>query len=138
MEAELNHIQLNIQPANMAFYRDLMLGYLGWKVVYEMDGYFGAISPAGGASLWFLANGTSDANNDYDGRGMNHLAFGVKAQSDIEAATDWLKERGIEALFGTPLMDTMPPPNDTQIYYRVMFATPDNILLEFSCSGARS
>lgn len=137
MEAQLNHIQLNVNAANLPFYRDLLLGFLGWNVVFEMDGYFGAADPGGGASLWFLGH-ANEAPNDYDGRGMNHLAFSVQTQAEVDDAVAYLRGRGIEPLFGTPLHSAMPAPRQDQTYYRVMFESPDRILLEFAYSGPRS
>ncbi len=137
MPAQVNHIQLNVNAANLTFYREFLLGFLGWTVVSEMDRYFGATRPGGGASLWFVGY-ANDATNDYNGRGMNHLAFGVQAQAEVDEAVIYLRGRGIEPLFETPLHDAMPPPRQDQTYYRVMFESPDRILLEFAYSGPRS
>ena len=138
MKADVNHIQLNVRPENLPFYRDLTVGYLGWRVIFEMDGYFGAGAEGSPFSLWFSANGTTEAANDYDGPGMNHLAFGVTTQAEVDDATAYFKGQGIEPAFGTPLHDQMPPPNESNTYYRAMFESPDGILLEFAYSGPRS
>ncbi|MGE0228821.1 MAG: hypothetical protein AB7I38_14860 [Dehalococcoidia bacterium] len=70
MRTHLAHVQLNIDPENSAFYRELF-GLLGWPVIYEGDGFFG-FGGAGKDSIWFHEANAS--TNDYDGPGMNQSA----------------------------------------------------------------
>ena len=37
MQTRFGHIQFNVQPANLPFYRDL-LTFLGWPVIFEEKG----------------------------------------------------------------------------------------------------
>lgn len=84
----------------------------------------------------------NDAAYDYDGRGTNHFAIGVNAQGDVDATVAYLRERGIAPLFETlrhrpeAIADIGGPEGDT--YYQVMFASPDNILLEVVYTGPKA
>ncbi len=68
------HIQFNVQPANLPFYKDL-LAFLGWQPIFEMEGALG-VAGAGEGSLWFIGQ-VKPVSNDYDGPGMNHLGLGA-------------------------------------------------------------
>lgn len=99
MRTTISHMQFNVRPANVPFYRDLM-DFLGWQAVHDGDGMLG-VANAGGYSLWFLGQ-TNDAKNDYDGPGMNHLGIGASTAADVDAVAGYLKERGVALLFETP------------------------------------
>ncbi len=135
MESSLNHLQLNVGPDNLPFYRDFF-AFLGWrKHEFEMENmYYGFVAPDG-ASIWVLAQANGHAN-DYDGPGVNHVGIACKTQSGVDEAIAYLGERGIDGLFETPRH--RPHPNGTDTYYQVMFTTPDNILFEVMYSGPRS
>lgn len=135
MKTSLNHLQVNIREENKAFYQDLM-AFLGWKTLYEFDWGFGVGGDEGG-SLWFVGAGTKDVGNDYDGPGVNHVGIGAPAQDDIDAVVGYLKDQGIEALFGTP-MHRDRPGHEGHTYYNVMFASPDNVLFEVEYTGPKS
>ena len=81
-----------------------------------------------GVSLWFNGQ-VSRAQNDYDGPGTNHLGLGVGAQTDVDTAVAWLRQRGITPLFETPRHRSEFSEGENT-YYQVMFESPDRILLE--------
>ena len=134
MKSNLGHLQVNIDPKNKGFYKDLFT-FLGWKVLYEEEGMVG-MGCEKGASLWFC-KGEKDLANDYDGKGMNHLAVAVEKQSEVDEAVAYLKEKGIPALFETPRhRSEFSGPGST--YYQVMFESPDKLLFEVVYTGPKS
>lgn len=89
-----------------------------------------------GGSLWFGAP-LKNHQNDYDGKGINHIGIGVKNQEDVDAVVEYLAKRGIAALFETPRhRPEFSGPGST--YYQVMFETPDRLLLEVVYTGPKS
>src|SRR5689334_3410542 len=125
MQTHLAHMQFNVRPDNVPFYKEL-LGLLGWSMLYETDGMVGAADPRG-TSLWFIGE-AKDVSNDYDGPGMNHIAFGAASQADVDQVSAYLGERGVMALFETPRHRPEYSHDESQTYYQVMFETPDRIL----------
>jgi catechol 2,3-dioxygenase-like lactoylglutathione lyase family enzyme len=134
VESKLAHIQVNVAAANLPFYRDLM-GFLGWQTLYEDEGMFGVGS--GESSLWFIG-AASDAKNDYDGAGMNHLGIGVARQEDVDTVVGYLRERGVPALFETPRHRPEFSQDETSTYYQVMFESPDRVLFEVVYTGPKA
>lgn len=135
MKSGLYHLQVNIDPGNTAFYKDL-LTFLGWSTLFEGEGVLG-MSGSNGASLWFV-NKTAEAVNDYDGPGMNHLGIGVESEADVDAAVEYIKGRNVEALFETPRHRPEFSAGGGQTYYQVMFASPDNLLFEIVYTGPKA
>src|SRR5215204_3385564 len=99
MQTHLTHIQFNVQPTNLPFYKDL-LAFLGWQTLYETEGMLG-VADTNGVSFWFVGQ-VNQANNNYDGPGVNHLAVGVPSQADVDDAATYLAGRGVALLFETP------------------------------------
>src|SRR5215212_1940692 len=83
MQSNLAHMQINIQPGNFGFYKDLF-AFLSWKSLYEDENILG-LADSKGCSIWF-ATALKDGANDYDAPGLNHLGIGVGAQADVDAA----------------------------------------------------
>jgi len=135
MQTRLAHIQLNVRPANMPFYRDLM-AFVGWQPIVDGDQLLGVAS-TGGTSLWFVAH-VKDVGNDYDGPGMNHVAIGAESQADVDAVAAYLSERKVELLFETPRHRPEFAHSPEHTYYQVMFCAPDGILVEVVYTGAKS
>lgn len=135
MNTNLYHIQVNVAPDNIPFYKDLT-GLLGLSVIHEGDGMLGVAGP-NGASAWFIGAANS-ATNDYDGPGMNHVGFHVDAQADVDTAVNFLNERGVPALFETPRHRPEFAQGPTQTYYQVMFESPDRVLFEVVYTGPKS
>lgn len=133
MKSNLGHLQINIHPKNLGFYKEL-LTFLGWNVLYEDENMVG-MGCEKGSSLWFCA-GLKDLANDYDGRGMNHLGIGVEKQTNVDQAVEFLKQHNIPALFETPRhRSEFSGPDST--YYQVMFETPDKLLFEVVYTGPK-
>ncbi len=135
MQTHLAHIQFNVRPANVPFYKDLM-AFLGWQTIFDNEEMFG-VAGKSDDSLWFIGHVT-EASNDYDGPGMNHIALGAASQADVDAVAAYLAERGVELLFETPRHRAEFTQSPEQTYYQVMFESPDRILLEVVYTGPKS
>lgn len=135
VNSSIGHLQFNVQPENLAYYRDL-LSFLGWQVLYDVEGMVGMGGP-GDASLWF-AGQCKPVANDYDGPGLNHLGLSVPAQADVDAAGEYLRGQGVTLLFETPRHRPEFSGGEDQTYYQVMFETPDRILLEIVYIGPKA
>ena len=133
--ASLGHLQFNVQPENLAYYRDL-LSFLGWQVLYDVEGMVGMGGPHD-SSLWF-AGQCKPVANDYDGPGLNHLGLSVPAQSDVDAAVVYLRSKNVALLFDTPRHRPEFAAGEDHTYYQVMFETPDRIRLEIVYIGPKS
>lgn len=136
MESSFYHIQLNIDfSENKEFYKSLFK-FLGWDTIFETDEVFGFKSKKTG-DIWFVDQGNV-ALQDYDARGLNHVAIRVAEQSDIDKVVEFLKENKIESLFETPRHRAEFASNENETYYQVMFKTKDNILFEIVYIGSKA
>lgn len=127
IQTKLGHIQFNVAPQNLPFYKDLFT-FLGWPVLDESPTMLGV----GGSvfnSFWFFGGANSCPNN-YDGPGMNHLGLLVQRQDEVDQVVAYLHERGMSTLFDTPRNRPEFAYDAQHTYYQVMFETPDCILLE--------
>lgn len=136
MQTSLGHLQFNVQPHHLPFYKDL-LAYLGWSPLYATEEMLG-VGDAHGTSLWFIGQVKPGVQNDYDGPGMNHLAFAAESQADVDAVVAYLAERGVPRLFETPRHRPEFAQDPTQTYYQVMFETPDRMLVEVVYTGPKA
>ncbi len=142
MKSHFAHSQLNVRAENLPFYRDLV-GFLGWKTILDGGAEGGFFVVSGEHNEVLIFNGhPNNATNDYDGPGMNHLAFGVNAQADVDTAVTYLQERGIPPLFETPrhrpeIIAGIGGSADAT-YYQVMFRSPDNLLFEVVYTGPKA
>jgi catechol 2,3-dioxygenase-like lactoylglutathione lyase family enzyme len=134
MQTRLYHLQVNVRPANLPFYTDLM-GFLGWSTLMANEAILG-VGAANGASLWFVAE-TKDVANDYDGPGMNHIGIGADSIADVDATVAYLKQHNIPALFETPRHRPEFAGGPDQTYYQVMFESPDKLLFEVVYTGPK-
>lgn len=134
MRTHIGHIQFNVQAANLPFYRDLT-AFLGWQTLYDTEEFIG-VADASCNSLWFIGY-VKPVSNDYDGPGMNHLAFSTETQADVDAAVDFLRGRGVELLFETPRHRPDFARSETDTYYQVMFESPDRVLFEVVYVGPK-
>jgi catechol 2,3-dioxygenase-like lactoylglutathione lyase family enzyme len=135
MESSLYHLQINVRAANLEFYRDLMR-FLGWQTLMDEGPFFG-VAGTNGASLWFIGE-AKDVANDYDGPGVNHIGIGAPTEADVDAATAYLKAKGVPALFETPRHRPEFSQGPDQTYYQVMFESPDRVLFEVVYTGPKS
>ena len=133
--SSIGHLQFNVQPENLAYYRDL-LSFLGWQVLYDVEGMVGMGGPHD-SSLWF-AGQCKPVANDYDGPGLNHLglAFPTRLTSTLPSIT--CAARGVALLFDTPRHRPEFSGGDDHTYYQVMFETPDRLLLEIVYIGPKA
>jgi catechol 2,3-dioxygenase-like lactoylglutathione lyase family enzyme len=134
MQAYLTHMQFNVQPENLAFYKDL-LAFVGWQSLYDTEGMLG-VADKNDVSLWFAAQ-VKAVINDYDGPGMNHLALAAATQAEVDAVAAYLTEHDVELLFETPRHRAEFTQSADQTYYQVMFETPDRILIEVVYTGPK-
>ncbi len=132
--APLGHMQFNVRDENLPFYRDL-LTFLGWDLIGEWPGMIG-LGSLGGQSVWF-AGQVKEVANDYDGPGLNHLAFAAASIADVDEAVAWLQAHGVPALFETPRHRPEFGRDESSTYYQVMFETPDRILVEIVYIGPK-
>ena len=133
MQTSLSHIQINVRPQNMSFYRDLMT-FLGWQPIYDHPIVLG-VGGKDGASLWFECGGTTEVSNDYDGPGVNHIGIGTESLADVDAAVAYLRDHNLPTLFETPRHRPEFSHEGRRHYYQVMFESPDRILFEVVYTG---
>ena len=134
MKTFATHLEINIDPQNTPFYKDLF-AFLGWDVLYEGEGMLG-VGGSNEVSFWF-AGRANHATNDYDGAGVNHIGIGAPTVADVDATVAYLQGIGVPALFETPRHrpEFVSSPDET--YYQVMFESPDRILFEIVYTGTK-
>jgi catechol 2,3-dioxygenase-like lactoylglutathione lyase family enzyme len=134
MTTPLAHIQLNIDFKNISFYKDLFT-FLGWQPIMEMDHVCG-LTTGSGCDVWFV-QAQKPLQSDYDNFGMNHLGFKATSIFEVDAATKYLSDKGINALFDTPRHRPEFSGSPDETYYQVMFETPDRLLFEIVYTGKK-
>lgn len=134
MKSKLGHVQVNIDPKNIMFYKELF-SFLDWSVLYSDETTLG-VGDKNGTSVWFTSP-LKEMKNDYDGIGMNHLAISVEEQGNVDHAVSYLKGKGIACLFETPRHRPEFCGNANETYYQVMFESPDRILFEVVYTGLK-
>jgi catechol 2,3-dioxygenase-like lactoylglutathione lyase family enzyme len=134
MRSAWNHIQMNIEPGNRAFYKELFT-LLGWESWHEDDKMLG-MGVEGKGSFWFAA-APGKHRTDYDQLGVNHIAVRTEEQKDVDAVAAFLERKHVSALFETPRHRPEFAEGEGQTYYQVMFASPDNLLFEVVYIGAK-
>lgn len=134
MKTSIGHLVVQIDQENAKFYKDL-LAFLGWSSIHDDESVFG-VSDGSASSVWFecKANG---AQNDRDGAGLNHFAFSAGNGADVDAAATYVKGNGVELLFGTPCNRPEYARSENDLYYSVMFESPDRILFEVVYIGPK-
>lgn len=134
MKTTLSHLQVNIDPANLPFYRELF-AFLGWVLLWDQEEVLG-VGAGNEASAWFVAK-TNGASNDYDGPGVNHIGIGAGSVADVDAAARYLAAHNVQALFDTPRHRPEFAGGPDQTYYQVMFESPDRVLFEVVYTGPK-
>jgi catechol 2,3-dioxygenase-like lactoylglutathione lyase family enzyme len=135
VQASIGHIQFNVQPENLGYYKD-MLTFLGWQTWHDTAEMVGLGHPLNGSSLWFSGK-CNEVANDYDGAGFNHIGLSVRNQADVDATVEYLRNVGVTLLFDTPRHRPDFGMGEGQTYYQVMFETPDRILVEVVYTGPK-
>lgn len=132
IRTKLGHIQFNVDPQYLVFYKELF-AFLGWPALEESQTMLGVGCDVFN-SLWFSGNANT-SRNDYDGPGMNHLGLLVQCQSEVNQMVAYLRQRGIHPLFDTPRHRPEFSKDAEHTYYQVMFESPDHILFEVVYMG---
>jgi hypothetical protein len=132
IQTKIGHIQFNVHPNNLPFYKDLF-AFTGWPTLEDSTVMLG-VGHGVFTSLWFFG-GANEANNDYDGPGMNHLGLLVQSQGEVDQMAEYLCERNIAPLFETPRHRPEFSIDSAHTYYQVMFESPDRILFEVVYMG---
>jgi catechol 2,3-dioxygenase-like lactoylglutathione lyase family enzyme len=135
MRTRFAHLQLNVRPENLPFYRDLM-AFLGWPAVYDGEDMLGVAGTAHD-SLWFVTQ-MKNTPTDHDGLGLNHIGIGAESQAEVDQVAAYLTERGLTPLFETPRHRPEFSHGPDQTYYQVMFESPDGILWEIVYTGPKA
>jgi hypothetical protein len=135
MNSYWNHLQINIEPANRGFYKDLFT-LLGWAPWHEDEAMLG-MGVEGKGSFWF-ASAPGKHKTDYDQLGVNHIGVRAEEQKDVDAAAAFLRRRSVALLFDTPRHRPEFAEGAGQTYYQVMFTSPDNVLLEVVYIGPKA
>lgn len=133
MKSFFSHIQVNIEPENINFYKELFQ-FLKWKTLFEENSTIG-LKGAEGGSIWFLPK-TDENKNNYDATGVNHIGLEVSSVKEVDEAAEFLKNKGITLLFDTPKYRPEFSGDDRH-YYQIMFESPDKILFEILYSGPK-
>ncbi len=134
MQTYLQHLQCDVRPASLSFYRELF-DFLSWRAILDTPEMLGLSGP-GGVGCWFRTTDT-DVANDYAGPGLNHLGIGATSVADVDRVTMFLRERGVAPIFDTPRHRPEFIGNqEGQTSYQVMFASPDRILFAVVYAGA--
>jgi catechol 2,3-dioxygenase-like lactoylglutathione lyase family enzyme len=84
--------------------------------------------------MWFAGAVKAGTSNDYDGAGVNHLAFHTASVAEVDAAAAYLSERGVAMLFETP-RHRPEFSGQGSTYYQIMFESPDRMLFEIAYLG---
>lgn len=134
MARHRGHIQFNVEEANVGFYTSLYES-LGWEVIVEDDGFTGVRKD--GWLIWFTPGGTG-TTHDHDAIGINHLGIEADTMADVDRVATWVQGKGIALLYDTPIDRPEFAASESEMYYSVMFKSPDGILLEVVYTGPRS
>lgn len=131
MKTNLYHLQLNVSPQSLVFYKDLF-GYLGYKIIDESSEHIGVSN--GTTDFWLIQTEQKYLSNNFHRKnlGINHLAFGVESKDAVDQFTnEFLKTRSVPILYDTPKLFPEYSPN----YYAVYFEDPDRLKLEVVFKG---
>ena len=134
MKSSFNHLQINIDPKNLSFYKDLMT-FLGWSVIFEAEGMAGFKSGSNG-DIWFLKSPKMDQSNS-DNIGLSHIAFKVESMKDVVDLVSYLKSNNVDSLYDTPRHRPEFAASEQDTYYQVLFESPDKVLFEVMYVGKK-
>ncbi len=134
MKSFLYHLQINIDFANISFYKDLM-SFLGWGIIFEEDAVVGFKSETNG-DIWFL-KAPNLKESSSDDLGVSHVALRVEEQKDIDEVVSFLRKNNVKPLHDTP-RHRPEFSSEGQTYYQIMFESPDKVLFEIVYIGSKS
>ncbi|MEK7460683.1 MAG: VOC family protein [Patescibacteria group bacterium] len=124
--ASLYHLQLNVSPAGLLFYR-AFFAELGYRISEESDQHLAASD--GQVDFWVIETDPAHAHRPYHrkGTGINHLSFRLSSRAEVDDfVRNFLTPRGITPLYDSPKVY----PEYAADYYAVYFEDPDRIKLE--------
>jgi catechol 2,3-dioxygenase-like lactoylglutathione lyase family enzyme len=127
----LTHLQVNVNAANMQWYKDVLDTFGGWTLIGDYGDVVGLSD--GHASVWFAA-GANEGANDRDGVGVGHIAVGAESVDDVDRVASALGANGVEFLWGTP-QHRPDFASDGTTYYQIMFLSPDGVQFEYVYQG---
>lgn len=125
----IGHVALLVHDlsSNKPLYKELF-SYFDYIIVNDESWVLGVQAP-NNISLWIM-EASEKTTNHRDANGMNHLAFHVSSQEEVdEFVEDFLVPNNITPLFDTPRART-DFTGDKGMYYQVMFELPGSILFE--------
>jgi catechol 2,3-dioxygenase-like lactoylglutathione lyase family enzyme len=128
VRTSLYHVQLNVgqDARSLAFYRELF-AYFDYRTLQIAPDALGFSN--GTTDFWILRTSEARRARRFHRKdtGLNHLAFGVRRQIDVDTfAHEFLAAHGIAVLYGTPREFPEYRPG----YYAVFFEDPDRLKLE--------
>jgi len=134
MTRHVGHIHLNVDAANVDFYTELYES-LGRAILIEDDGFTGVRRD--GWSIRFTPGGTGTIHN-HDAIGINHLGIEADPVEAVDQVGTWIRGKSIAPLYGTPTNRPEFAASGDEMYYSVMFESPDGILLEVVYTDPRT
>lgn len=126
MNAFVYHVQINVGPEAILFYRALF-GFLDYRVMVENDDVLGVSN--GTTDFWMIATppGRRGARFHRKNTGLNHVCFGVRERSDVDRfVAEFMRPRSIAMLYDSPREFPEYRPG----YYAVFFEDPDRLKIE--------
>ena len=136
MKSYLYHLQINIDWAHIAFYKDLM-AILGWFVIFEKENDVIGYRSEHNGDLWIVTADQKE-QEDYDAIGLNHIAFRTENINDIKEVEQFLRTQNLSPLFGTPRHRPEFAPKEDETYYQLIFVSLDNIQFEIVYIGPKN
>ncbi len=126
----IDHLVLSVGDlARSRAYYGRVLGFLGFKLKYDMGGFAGW---SNGKTLFWIAQadvqGAKRRHRKGD-IGFHHYAFELASRKQVDALGAFLAANGL------PVADPPGTHNGDEKYYAVFFTDPDGMRLEAMCYG---
>lgn len=109
--------------------------FMGWSIIFETDEVVGYKSDRNG-DLWFVKSDKSTVS-DYDAKGVNHISLRVAEMANVDEVKSHLETKNVKMLFDTPKHRPEFTASENEMYYQIMFESPDNILFEIVYIGMK-
>lgn len=124
--------QINIVADNASFYRDV-LSHLGWSITFEdrnMTGYWNELN----GELWFVDT-QKKRLSETDNLDVRQITIKLPTKIDVDHAQLFLEKRGVKMLNGTPKFRPELSTQKDELYYQIIFESPDKIRFEVLYQG---
>jgi len=129
--AGIDHLVLSVGDlARSRAYYGKVLGFLGFKLKYDMGGFAGW---SNGKTLFWIAQADSAGRKRKHRKGdigFHHYAFELASRKQVDALGAFLAAQGF------PVADPPGSYNGDDKYYAVFFTDPDGMRLEAMHYGA--